>query len=90
MTDLRDHNKPCEHVNDGVAFLYEPGTNQEWWGCTHSSCPGGREVAIDYESHTIALNDDLRRALGKGKFAPFERDIARLLDLAAAIEGDTG
>ena len=42
------------------------------------------------DSHYQAdLNNDLRRALGNGKLAPWERDIERLLNIVDAVLGIT-
>ena len=42
------------------------------------------------DSHYQAdLNNDLRRALGRGKLAPWERDIERLLNIVDAVLGIT-
>ena len=51
---LRDHSKPCGH---------DMGAWREWdeqgegfvWQCTTISCPGGREVTIDYEAARMVL-----------------------------------
>ena len=50
---LRDHSQPCEHASQKV-LAERPG---KWfspdgggWQCSVDSCPGGREVTIDYEA----------------------------------------
>ena len=45
MSDLRDHSQPCEHGSIHPHW-FDDGPMAE----DERSCPGGREVTIDYEA----------------------------------------
>ena len=76
--------RPCEHGNYDYHVTY-----YNTMGQVMEDCPGGREVTIGRYPRDTERYADLRRALGKGKLAPWEQDIERLLNIASAALGDS-
>ncbi len=44
---LRDHSQPCEH---DAGWYWEGTQARKIYQCNNAACPGGREVAINYEA----------------------------------------
>lgn len=102
MRSLRDHSRPCEHLNAGKPVFDPPEPQTDWpghafqlhglWLCTNPYCPGGEkvEVQLDLEDRLFnTLRRTLRTMLGNVKEDVLDRVAAQQVEMVlAAILGD--
>ena len=81
---LRDHDQPCEHEDDAFPTNVYGGINH--WDCRQGGCPGGREVAINWEAAAT-----LRLAVWAAKLGWSQPPVGVASDIvAAALEDSDG